>query len=266
MNKPGFNCKSLIIGHRGMKGDIMENTLESILHAIDIGVDGVEFDIQRCYTGELILGHDKIFDRLAFKDQFYFNNVQGKPINKLQWYYIYNTELIDVMGRKYKIPKLVDVLRHPKVYNSDTLINIEIKDKTSHEILANLLWDLIDEGLYEPDRFLISSQYLDHSIYFGEFKEESLRKDLRYKNFKIGWISPETIDNNDLLNIIKSCSSIITHVVLNKSILKDTIINSIKQLELDIFCYTINSVSEYPIDNLENKIEGIITDKPSIFI
>src|SRR3989304_406870 len=105
-----FNCKSMIIGHRGAKGEIMENTLESILYAINLGVDGIEF-------------HDETVDRLAFKDQFYFGCTSGFHINKLQWYHLYNTELIDSLGRKYKIPKLIDILRHPKVYSSDVLIN-----------------------------------------------------------------------------------------------------------------------------------------------
>jgi len=67
----------MIIGNRGAKGNIMENTLESILYAIDLGVDGIQIDIQQCYTGEIILFHDETLDRLAFKDDNFFANVGG---------------------------------------------------------------------------------------------------------------------------------------------------------------------------------------------
>ncbi len=48
----------LRIGHRGSKGYVAENTLESINHAILLGVDGIEIDIFKCLSGELVLSHE----------------------------------------------------------------------------------------------------------------------------------------------------------------------------------------------------------------
>ena len=45
--------KTLVIGHRGAKGHLAENTLPSIDKALELGVDGVEIDIFRCASGEL---------------------------------------------------------------------------------------------------------------------------------------------------------------------------------------------------------------------
>ena len=123
----------MIIGHRGSKWDVMENTLESILYAIDLGVDGIEFDVQKCCSGEIVIFHDETFDRLALKDDFYVKNIRGKKIYDLTWKDITKINLIDEIGQSYKIPKLIDVLRSPKVYNSNVLINIEIKDLISHQ-------------------------------------------------------------------------------------------------------------------------------------
>ena len=267
MDKPKFNCKSLIIGHRGVKSVIMENTLESILHGIDMGVDGIEFDIQKCFTGELVLFHDRTLDRLAFKDDFFFQHSQNKTIDKLQWYHLYNTELIDLMGRKYKIPKLIDILRHPKVYKSDILINIEIKDTKSDELLADMIWDLVEEGLYNPGRFMISSYNIDSLIYFNEFKEDSEKKNQNYQNLKIGYIfAQKSLPQNGLLNEVKMRSKVITHVVIEKIILNQNLLDDIKEINLGVFVYTINDLSKIMIKNIENKVEGIITDKPEIFI
>jgi glycerophosphoryl diester phosphodiesterase len=266
MNNIIFDCKSLIIGHRGSIGDVMENTLESLFYAIDSGVDGIEFDVQRCLTGELILFHDETLDRLAFKDQFYFSRTRKKKIQQLQWYDIYNTELIDSMGRKYKIPKLIDILRHPKVYMSDTLINIEIKDNQTHETLINMISELIDEGLYEPGRFLISSFCIDPLIYIQEFKSDMELKDSQFQNFKIGWIfSQDNIPAAGLLNSINFNSKVLTHIVLDKDITNNNNISFIKNLGLSIFVYTINHKEDFPIPDLCNKVEGIITDKPIYF-
>lgn len=55
----------LIIGHRGAKGHIAENTLPSISKAMALGVDGIEIDVFVCKTGELVVFHDKSLDRLT---------------------------------------------------------------------------------------------------------------------------------------------------------------------------------------------------------
>ena len=47
---------------------------------------------------------------------------------------------------------------------------------------------------------------------------------------------------------------------------KEVPLDEIKKMELRIFVYTINDVSDYPILNLDNIVDGIITDKPKIFL
>ena len=49
----------LVIGHRGASGYVTENTLESIQKALDLNVDGIEIDVQRCASGEIVVFHDK---------------------------------------------------------------------------------------------------------------------------------------------------------------------------------------------------------------
>ena len=53
----------LKIGHRGAKALIAENTLESIQKALDIGVDMIEIDVHKCFSGELWVIHDFTLDR-----------------------------------------------------------------------------------------------------------------------------------------------------------------------------------------------------------
>ena len=59
----------LVIGHRGAKGHIAENTLPSIAKAIELGVDGVEIDIFKCASGELVVFHDQTLEKLTNSSQ-----------------------------------------------------------------------------------------------------------------------------------------------------------------------------------------------------
>lgn len=52
-----------IIGHRGARGLAPENTLAGIETALRLGVDGVEFDVQRHPDGGLFLLHDLTLER-----------------------------------------------------------------------------------------------------------------------------------------------------------------------------------------------------------
>ncbi len=54
-----------VLGHRGASRDFPENTIEAFLEASRQGADGVELDVMRCRTGELVVCHDEWLDRLA---------------------------------------------------------------------------------------------------------------------------------------------------------------------------------------------------------
>jgi glycerophosphoryl diester phosphodiesterase len=54
-----------ILGHRGASADFPENTLEAFEGAMRQGADGVELDVMRCGSGELVVCHDERLDRLA---------------------------------------------------------------------------------------------------------------------------------------------------------------------------------------------------------
>lgn len=55
----------MIIGHRGAKGLAPENTLAAFQVAADVGIDGVEFDVQRTLDGHLVVFHDEDVARVS---------------------------------------------------------------------------------------------------------------------------------------------------------------------------------------------------------
>ncbi|MEQ1892363.1 MAG: glycerophosphodiester phosphodiesterase, partial [Planctomycetota bacterium] len=48
-----------ILGHRGAPREAPENTLSALRRALELGLDGVEYDVHACLSGEPILIHDE---------------------------------------------------------------------------------------------------------------------------------------------------------------------------------------------------------------
>ncbi|MCS6999111.1 MAG: glycerophosphodiester phosphodiesterase [Aquificaceae bacterium] len=55
--------RKALVGHRGIPAKELENTLQSIQRAIEVGADIVEVDIQRTRDGVLVLSHDENLKR-----------------------------------------------------------------------------------------------------------------------------------------------------------------------------------------------------------
>ncbi len=61
--QPLENPDYLIIAHRGYSAKYPENTIASIKGGIAAGANGIEFDIYRCASGEIVVMHDATVDR-----------------------------------------------------------------------------------------------------------------------------------------------------------------------------------------------------------
>lgn len=55
--------RPLVFAHRGASAAAPENSLAALQRAVDDGADGVEFDVQRCGSGELVVFHDRTLGR-----------------------------------------------------------------------------------------------------------------------------------------------------------------------------------------------------------
>jgi glycerophosphoryl diester phosphodiesterase len=60
--------RPLVFGHRGCSAAAPENTLASFTKILEYGVPGVELDVHRCRTGELVVIHDDTLKRTAGLD------------------------------------------------------------------------------------------------------------------------------------------------------------------------------------------------------
>ena len=153
------NKDILNIGHRGAKGHIAENTLESIQKAIDLGVDGVEIDVFRCASGEIVVFHDKKLDRLTDSTGF----IEEMTIDSL------NNVLVE---GKYKIPTLEEVLT---LIDGNILLNVELKGKNTAEKTALILKNFVSNTQWEANQLIVSSFNWDELTIFKTQKRKLSR-------------------------------------------------------------------------------------------
>ena len=132
---------ALKFGHRGAKGHVAENTIESILKAIEFGVDGIEIDVHKCRSGELVVFHDFTVDRLT-KGTGEIRNFNFEEIKKL------------TVSSHYQIPTLTEVLN---VIDRRCLLNIELKGANTASETVALIESYIEFHNWNYSDFLVSS-------------------------------------------------------------------------------------------------------------
>jgi glycerophosphoryl diester phosphodiesterase len=102
--------RPLVIAHRGASADAPENTLAAFALARKDGADGVELDVMRCGTGEVIVFHDDDLERLGGRAGW----TRAVALSELRE--------IDLGGGE-RIPLLDDVLEAI----GPMLVNVELK-------------------------------------------------------------------------------------------------------------------------------------------
>ena len=130
----------LKIGHRGAAGHGPENTLLSFKKALELDVDMVELDVQKCKTGELVGIHDNRVDRTT-NGTGYVAEMSFEELRKLD------------AGKGEKIPTLHEVL---DLVDKKTKVNIELKSENTAEEVEKNIEEYVNKG-GDYDDFLVSS-------------------------------------------------------------------------------------------------------------
>lgn len=156
----------ILIGHRGAKGHLAENTLASFEKALQLNVDMIELDVFLSRDNIPVVIHDKTIDRTTSG----FGLVSSFSAREL---------------REFGIPTLQDVFQ---LVNNQCDINIEVKEiKAVKSIL-----DLIDSNIFSKDKILISSfdwnalqevRFHDDEIRIGVLTETDLELAIAFAKF-----------------------------------------------------------------------------------
>ena len=220
-----------VFGHRGAMGHITENTLPSIAKAIDLGVDGVEIDVFKCASGELVVFHDHTLDKLT-NSSGYIEQLDLDSIQK-----------IEVLGG-HTIPTLNEVL---DLIDARVILNIELKGTQTAIPTHELLQVYFDNGKWQPNRILISSFNWKELELFYEINQE---------------VPLAVLTEDDPLDALFTALSIKAQAInpyfktLNTSNIK-----KMKKAGFKIYTWTVNNPKDAQ-KMLSFEVDGIISDFP----
>lgn len=216
-----------VIGHRGSSAYYPDNSIEGLLHAIKVGADAVEIDIQQTVDGEQVLFHD--------------DNIRGTPINKLSY-----AEL----SRRATI--------HP-VRLAEALETIKGKIFCDAEIKISVGAN-INQILQTFQDILPDDQY--HIKSFEEVILLFLRKtkypwpvalNIGYENIDLLRSDPE-----EVLGRIRAISPYQIHPA--KEFMSTWVAKAIKSLNLPLWVWTVDVPEEIEHFMHQEKVAGIITN------
>ena len=282
-----------IYGHRGARGDLPENTLESFKYLFDNGINAYETDILISKDLVPVITHDFRLDPSLTKDKegnwikdenikifdLTYDEISNFDVGSLNKLTRYGRRFVNQRSlENQKIPKLSELLElSSKNVLQNLLINLEIKSTPDEKNLTPDPQDLVQIVLNEinnsnlKDKIIISS--FDWRI-LREVKKQSPEIHRAYLTFqqdkgmkikktiysKSPWIDhiPLTIVY-DLPKIIKELGGSAWHPYykdINKKAVKDAHDNN-----LPVNVWTVNDEDDM-LKMIEYGVDGIMTDYP----
>ena len=160
----------LKIGHRGAKGHMPENTIESFLKAFELGAHGIELDVHLSADGEAVVIHDETVDRTIRNAAGFVKDFTVSEFKKLG------------------VPTLVDVFH---ILPEDIFLNIEIKEAAAVKVVVEEIEKFLRLGEIQLSAVLVSSfnwdmlkevKILNPSIQIGVLTEENPNAALFFAN------------------------------------------------------------------------------------
>jgi glycerophosphoryl diester phosphodiesterase len=132
---PRADGRPLVLGHRGASAEAPENTLAAFRLAMAQGADGVELDVWRCATGEVVVIHDEDLARVAGAPL----RVEASPLAALRAFDVGAWKGERFRGER--IPLLSEVLDALP----DAIVNVELKSRGGRDLglahaAAEVIW------------------------------------------------------------------------------------------------------------------------------
>ena len=221
----------LIIGHRGAMGYVAENTIPSIEKAIELGVDGIEIDIFKCASGELVVFHDVMLDKLTDLT----GKIEEKSLDSLK--------KAKVLGA-YQIPTLNEVMN---LIDGRLILNIELKGSETAIPTNDLLRDYFKKSSWNPSKIIISSFKWDELNLFYNLNKE---------------VPIAVLTDGDPLAALPFARKVKAYAINPKySLLTKTNSKIIKDEGIKLFPWTVNELDDIKF-MISLGVDGIITNFP----
>lgn len=257
-----------IFGHRGCRGLLPENTIEAFQRAIDLGVDGIEWDIVINKDKQIVISHEPYMekkyclmpDSSEIKDEKSLNifRMSQKEIKQYDCGSKQYSKFPEQQKIKAYKPLFKEVIE--KIDLSNTTILFEIKsDKKLYDAFQPQPTEYVDIILKEIELF----EYKENIIFMSF--DANIINELHKKapQYKLVYLTYSPFSS------VKKCLKDLTVRpyalgIYNSTISKKDVLNA-HQLEIKVFAWTVNK--EKDVKKLTNYgVDGIITDYPNKYV
>lgn len=263
-------------GHRGARGLLPENTIPSLLLAVDHGVNTLEFDLVVTKDHKLLISHEPWFHHHIS------SKPDGTPVTQDEQlsYNIYEmtydeTRLFDVGSRGHALfpnqqpmevikPLMIDAIRAVEAYTKDRNLppvayNIETKSDPDQygimypypETFARLLYEelnILNEDYDLLDRVIIQSFDPATLIEFRKLNQD----------IKLAMLVSDERSIDDYVSALGFVPEIWSP---NYRLLTFDIVKEAHNKGMEVIPWTVNTVDEMR-KLLDMGVDGIITDYP----
>jgi len=257
-----------IFGHRGCRGILPENSIEGFQKAIDLGVDGIEFDVVVNKDKQIVISH------APYMEKKYCLLPDGRKIKREKEFNLFQMTQIEIeqfdSGSKYhpNFPEQKKLKTHKPLLQE--LFN-EV-DLSKVMILFEIKSEKKQYGKYQPQ----PDEYVD--LILKEISNYAHRNNIIFMSFDANIIN-ELHNRTPQYKLIylahksfKSIKSSIKHLTIQpyalglyySTISKREIIKA-HELGMAVFAWTVNSFEDFKRLKRQG-IDGIITDYPGNFI
>lgn len=260
--------ETLIIGHRGCRGIMPENTIPAFQKAIELGADGIEWDVVVNKDKQLVISHEPFFqssycldsngNEIKNESDFNIYNLTQEQIEKFDCGSKGNSKYPD--QEKFKVSKptvqeafkilnlenktlLFEVKSEEKEYGKtqpypEDFVQIILKEVENYKWKDNIVFMSFDSNIINEINKQNSSLKCVYLTYSPFVSLKKSLKDLDFKPYAVGMFHP----------------------TISKKEIKYAHENNIK-----VFAWTVNK--EKDASHLKNLgIDALITDFPNIFL
>ena len=147
----------LIIAHRGDSAHAPENTLAAFQQAVDVGADGIEFDVRLTSDGVPVVFHDSSLKRIAGRERK-IASLTSAELGKVDvgsWFNRNAPKFADAAFKNEGIPSLAQTLDLLKYYEGLVYIELKCKDDDA-ERLSKAVCKIISDSPLLP-RIVVKS-------------------------------------------------------------------------------------------------------------
>lgn len=234
--------KGLLIGHRGLCGYALENTIESIKAAKNHGLTHIEIDVSQLKDGELCIFHDFQLSRLT-NQQGTITSINNAKLNEIKL--LPSTE---GFTSSYPIPSLKDTINLCLELNLAVNLELKIHDSKVDSYIKSLSEINISPNL----NVLWSSSSIELL--------SALRKTLK-PNYEKNHHETALICEQLTTNTINEAQKINASAIhLNYEHISKNDIKAIHQAKMHCACFTVNDKSKAK-SLISSGVDAIFSDK-----